>query len=164
MIRALIEAIAKRLPNPRVIYDREGGTPYLSRYYIFGAPKMPDGSAPFDELGAPRVGIDDWARYGVYLHKFHRSDDADDLHNHPWAWSFSIILAGGYVEERLDDAMVADGLGGWHHRVFFSPPKRIEVRRLTAPSFNFIRESTFHRVDLIEADAWTLFIAGPKVS
>lgn len=33
----------------------------------------------------------------VYLHKFVRSDDPH-LHDHPWAWFASLVVAGSYVE------------------------------------------------------------------
>jgi hypothetical protein len=46
--------LAAKLPPPRVIFDRAGRSPYLSRYYLVGAPKMADGSNPFDATGAPR--------------------------------------------------------------------------------------------------------------
>jgi hypothetical protein len=66
-----------------------------------------------------------------------------ELHAHPWSWALSFIIAGGYSEERRE----------------FDKVTRREVPPL---SFNFIRQSDFHRVDLIENDCWTLFLIGPK--
>ena len=80
----------------------------------------------------------------VFLHCLHRSDSDNALHSHPWKWFLSIILVAGYSEERR----VGDGV----------------VRRLLLPlSINFIRQSDYHRLDLIDGEAWTLCIAGPKV-
>jgi len=65
--------------------------------------------------------------------------------------AFSIVLAGGYVEERRDV------VGG---RLKFQVVRRI----IRPPSLNRIGQHDFHRVELIEKDAWTLFVAGPKAS
>jgi hypothetical protein len=115
--------------TPRIIMDREGGSVYLERYYIFGGPSE-DG---------------EWADapIGVYLHRFRRSDDDQDLHNHPWEGSVSFILAGGYDEERrIGDDVVS--------------------RRFDPFSFNIIHANDFHRVDLLEQDAWSIFVVGRK--
>lgn len=144
MIRALLHWITDRLSPPRVIFDRSGVTPYLSRWYLTARPKMPDGSEPFAN-GQVRPGIEWPEGVGVYLHRFHQSDDDSALHNHPWRWAISLVLAGGYEEERR-----------WGSQVF---------RRIVKPfTINVIRDSDFHRVDLCEHDAWSLFIAGPKIS
>jgi hypothetical protein len=98
-------------------------------------------------MGAPREGAA-WPpkRCGLYLHRFHRGDDESQLHNHPWRWAASLILAGGYREEvRGKDDVV---------RTRIVKPWRL----------NRIRSDTFHRVDLLEDDAWTLFLVGPKFS
>lgn len=73
MIRTLLHRLTNHLPA-RIISD--GDTPYLERYYvgtIFGA--------------------------RFYLHQFVGSDPDRGLHDHPWPWAFSIILAGTYLEE-----------------------------------------------------------------
>lgn len=36
--------------------------------------------------------------FGIYVHKFHRSDAEFALHDHPWSF-LTLILWGGYVEE-----------------------------------------------------------------
>jgi hypothetical protein len=143
--RWLIRLLVRVLSAPRVIYDRNGVSPYLSRYYIIGAPKMPDGYAPFDSFGSPQDGVI-WGdkRWGLYLHRFHRGDDERELHNHPWRWALSLIIAGGYVEERrgADDVVRTRVVKPWR--------------------LNFIRANDFHRVDLVGEDAWTLFLVGHK--
>ena len=93
------------------------GKPYLTRYYI-----LP----------------------GVFVHHFHSSDQFDEFHNHPWAWAFSIILKGGYVEERLTSR-------GITHRFY------------KAGSINWLTQWDFHRVDLFDMrGCWTLFFVGPR--
>lgn len=142
MMKSLLLWLTRRLPEPRVIYDREGGSPYLSRWYLLRR-RPPDhedlkGQAVQDDVGRSR-------RFDLYLHQFHRSDDDLTLHNHPWSWALSFVLCGGYSEERR----VGDDV----------------VRRKVWPfTFNFIRGEDYHRVDLFRQDAWTLFLVGPKVT
>lgn len=80
LMRAILYWVVESLPEPRIIYDRSGTSPYLSRWYLWRH-NSGEGLA-------------------VFLHKFHRGDDDLDLHNHPWSWSLAIILSGGYREER----------------------------------------------------------------
>ena len=148
--RFVLRWVTRNMDPPRIIYDREGGSPYLSRWYAFGAPVASDGKPVFDHFGNPREGVtwdDRKGPIGVYVHRFHRGDDDDATHSHPWLWSVSLILAGGYIEERR--------MRGTN----------IVVTRTVKPwMLNFIRGDDFHRVDLIEKDAWSLFFAGPRVS
>ncbi len=146
LVRSALRALEPHLSRPRVILDRLGKEPYLSRYYLTERPHMVNGTEPFNRRGEPKPGIV-WPKspVGIYLHKFHKGDDAGDLHNHPWVWSVSIILAGGYNEERRKG-------------------HEVERRRLAPFSVNFIGGDDFHRVDLLEHDAWSLFIVGPKAS
>lgn len=65
------------------------------------------------------------------------------LHNHPWPWSFSIILAGGYREHRRN-----------------SVTDVITVKEFLPGSFNSLSYTDFHRVELIENDGWSLFFTG----
>jgi hypothetical protein len=139
----LREKLAALLPEPRVIYDREGGTPYLSRWYLIGAQR------PVDPLLKGSLSDETpsfWQRLPInlYLHRFHRSDDDGALHSHPWSWAMSFILAHGYSEERrVGDEVI-----------------RRRIRPLT---FNFIRGEDYHRVDLLDGkQAWSLFLVGPK--
>ena len=146
-MRRFLEWLAGHLPQPRVIYDRAGCSPYLSRYYLIGAPFMTEGSEPIDRLGSPKPEAISPRGLGLYLHRFHQSDDDIALHNHPWKWARSLILAGGYWEERRDE-------------------DRVTVRRILRKPGAWLRinQDDFHRVDLLERDSWSLFIAGPKTS
>ena len=123
MIRPVLERLAVALPPPRVIFDETGTSPYRSSWLL--------------------------ARGGGYdlnLPRFHRGDLDAEHHSHPWRWAVSLILAGGYVEERRTarDTVVA--------------------RVLRAGALNFLRADTFHRITLLDGEAWTLFVTGPKVS
>lgn len=162
-LRPLLHSLTRLGPSgepsalgvPRVIWDRIGGSPYLSRWYPAGhrveqddetlkeTPRFEDQVAHDSVVKV--FGARDW---NVFLHRFHRSDDDGALHSHPWKWSFSFILVGGYMEERR----VRHGL------------KWIVERRAVLPfTFNFLSGNDYHRVDLLQEDAWTIFVAGPKI-
>lgn len=118
--------LAKRLPLRRVI--NRDHDPYLSRYTLH---ECVDGGH-------------------VYLHYFHRGDADHELHNHPWAGT-SVILSGGYVEERREP----DGAGGY----------RIVERMFGPGGVNIVEPDTFHRIDLIDPvkGCWTLFSTSKRV-
>lgn len=82
----------------------------------------------------------------IYLHHFHDSDKGKELHSHPWLWSFGLILLGGYKEERR------------------MPDDSVEAREVKPGSINYITNTIFHRVDLLEKDSWSLFFAGPRTN
>ncbi len=85
--------------------------------------------------------------WSAYLHRFYRHDEDRHLHNHPWTWSFSIILWGGYVEERRR----RNG--------------KIVRRRVWPGTINLLGPKDFHRVlELKGSQTWTLFITGGKAS
>lgn len=120
--------ISKYLPSFTISKD---GVKYLTRHYLF---------------------LKDRLFCNIFLHHFHSSDQDIGieghglLHNHPFDWSFSLILSGGYWEERR-------GLNG------------IVTKRLVKPfTINFISKKDFHRVDLVnEKDgAWTIFFTGSR--
>ncbi len=132
--------LTKFLAAPRVIYDREGGTAYLSRWYLIGE------KPAVDPVLAGQSAAAKPDRFQLYLHYFHRSDDDGALHSHPFAWSIALILFGGYSEER---------------RV----GNDVVCRVLKPFRFNFLRSSDYHRVDLLNPEgAWSLFLVGPKVT
>lgn len=120
--RAYLEALACTLPC-RPIPGADGSV-YLYRYTL----------RDLDDGGY------------VYLHRFMRSDADQELHNHPWS-ATSLILAGGYREERRD-ARVVTGVAWQDYR---------------PGDVNIIAPDTFHRVDLLEHDCWTLCTVGPRV-
>jgi hypothetical protein len=87
----------------------------------------------------------------VFLHRFMRSDEDKELHSHPWSGT-SIILLNGYREERR--VVVS---APWDRRIY-----GIDTRIYVAGDTSHLRGDTFHRVDLLAGDCWTLFCAGPK--
>lgn len=127
---------ARRCPL-RVIYC-EGGE-YLMRHYVFGD----DGVlGHWPEGTKARLA---WLPFVVYLHEFKQPDEDRDLHNHPWSTSYSLLLVGGYDEERF----VGDGVG---------------VRKLGPGRVNVIRRDDYHRVVRLHgASTWTLFVTGKYV-
>lgn len=141
--RLILESLAKYLKAPNIIYDHNGIEPYLSRYYLFRGPRSIDGTHPFDEFGRPKSNILRTDKFSIVLHKFHKSDSSDRLHNHGWTWGLSFVLTGGYVEESLVDGKI--------------------IKKTFRPlMINFFKSHEYHRVDLIEKDAWTLFFRGPR--
>jgi hypothetical protein len=103
-----------------------GGVPYLDRFFA-------SGWSP----GARRAGP------AIFLHHFLASDPAVQVHSHPWNWSASLILAGGYREERC---------------VGSSTQRRVVEYR--PGDVNILTADDRHRVDLLAGDCWTLFLAG----
>lgn len=95
----LLERAAARLPM-REIVGVDGST-FLERYKVL-------------DLG-PALGR-------LFLHRFRRGDEDRELHNHPW-WGLSLVLVGGYLEER---------------RVWAAGGERVETRRLRPGALNLI--------------------------
>lgn len=100
--------------------------PYLERYYL------------------GRV-------FGVtcYLHRFVAPDQDRSVHDHPWQWAGSLVLAGHYLEEVVrwftPDA-------GWCSRY---------VRRCWWRP-NLMNARTLHRIHSAAPDTWTLFMHGDR--
>lgn len=131
LTRAKLISITALFPLRRIM-GREGD--YLHRYYVAGSvPTWVDGN-----------GFLPWLPFTIYVHRFIRADADRETHNHPWEWSRSFVVVGGYVEERL----TKDGL--------------TLIERKPGDSHE-INHNTFHRVaELFEDDAWTIFITGPR--
>jgi len=78
----------------------------------------------------------------LYLHKIAQADFDRHLHNHPWTWAWSLILWGGYLEERQ---------GG--------------VERMKqCGSGNLLRAGDYHRIASVLPNTWTLFVTGKRAS
>lgn len=110
------------------------GSPYLTRILLSRLLKLKD-----------KLGV------GVYIHKFHRPDIDQHLHNHPWKWAFSVILSGSYTEERFVDVVSNGGL---------APLTVSKTRRVRW--FNKLTDADYHKVETLHGDVWTLFITGPR--
>jgi hypothetical protein len=117
----LVEKIFQRLPR-RVIYDRNTESTYLERFYLIKTPALE-----------------------IVLHHLLRPDSDFRLHNHPWGWALSLIVVGGYIEERLQEDMGT------------------RVRAFHRGQLNVIESETFHRISsLLSEEVWTLFIHGRR--
>lgn len=127
MIQRLVNkfcwGLTRKFPDRYRIIHTDGKR-YLLRFYVKRNGKLP----------------------GLYLHHFFRGDMDRDLHDHPWNVSGSLILTGGYLEERLDP-----------------DTKEVYKRKIRPGRLNIIRANDFHRVDLLTGRAWTLFMSGKKV-
>lgn len=87
--------------------------------------------------------------FGVtfYLHRFVGKDAERHVHDHPWAWARSIVLAGWYEEEVV---VALDINQGW-----------ISKFRIVG-WYNRITEGTFHRILYTTPGTWTLFFHGAR--
>lgn len=113
---------------PCRIIELDSG-PYLERYYL-------------------------GCLFGVtfYLHRFVSSDSERHVHNHPWGWGASLILAGSYVEERCLDICPA------------IPGSGCITDRIRRRWFNRVDGNTFHRIHDAKPGTWTLFFHGPRAT
>jgi hypothetical protein len=79
----------------------------------------------------------------LMIHYIHRKDNERELHNHPWDKSISLIVTGGYMEERM-----MDGVKGLRWRF--------------AGQFNRLDKKDLHRIIFVHKPTWTLFLAGER--
>lgn len=123
-IREALFALTRRLPVK--VMRGPDGVPFLERYHLIGADQGP----------------------GLVIHRFCGSDPDRGFHDHPWAWSLSLVLHGAYEELKLS------------HRGPLTGARRV----LRAGGFNLIDGRDYHRVMLTEPphEAWTLFVYGPR--
>jgi hypothetical protein len=115
-------ALSKTLQVQHITRD---GAPYLDRFFAAGW-------SPTNKRTGP----------AIFLHHFVASDSSDEVHSHPWGWSASVILTGGYREERCDGAGT------------------LTVREYRPGDVNVLEADEKHRLDLLSHDCWTLFLAG----
>ena len=123
MINKLLFNFTAKLPT-RLIYLESG--PYLERYYL-----------------GQFLGVT------FYLHRFVRADSERNLHNHPWRSSYSLVLAGRYVEEIVMDLCPSTESGCV-----------VESRHVSW--FNSIPGNKFHRITDVSPGTWTLFFHGSR--
>jgi hypothetical protein len=101
--------------------------------------------------------------FGVYLHRMTAPDPGRDLHDHPW-WFASLILRGGYCEERAETrvasrlSLIADAYpetcrpGLISHRYAFS-----------SSMLRTMRMDECHRITALHRNpTWTLVLTGPN--
>lgn len=129
------------------IYDREGKEPYLTRFWVTPPRRVEiqDTSSPFESSNS------------VLLHYFHKGDDDDALHDHPWNFN-TTILSGGY-DEQLPPPM-------YNARNYFEDPlhgpeilSEYKFKRRTGDII--ARKATdLHMVVNVRPDTWTLVTTG----
>jgi hypothetical protein len=119
--RAWCESWARRSRIERI---KRNGAPYLERYFVAGWNPITRQKGP-----------------AIFLHHFVASDAAGEIHSHPWGWSMSVILVGGYREERCSDGQTV-------------------CKDYRPGDVNVISANDRHRIDLLGRDCWTLFMAG----
>ncbi len=125
----------KRLPHEIIRID---GAPYLTRFYLSGkANQRVVGEKP-----------------QFFLHHFHKSDQGRELHNHPYTGT-SLILAGGYIEERMSELATIGG------KAF----TEVSATTYLPGDINTLGLADYHRTDLLnkELGCWTLFVTGPRL-
>lgn len=97
----------------------------------------------------------------VFLHRMEAPDPGVDLHDHPW-WFVSLVLRGGYTEERAavrEAAFFADVA----ERFPVSTHRGIVTER-PAGSIKSMRLDECHRIiRLTGRTSWSLVITGPVV-
>lgn len=141
------------LPIGWVRHILRDGEPYLDRYSVRA--QGPSGTNP----------------WRIYLHRFH-APDGPGHHNHPSAWSFSIVLWGNYTEEILERRC-----GKWHRfdgdhcegQCGREPAVSVHTRRVRW--FNWITADKYHRIAELHpgpgargragGGVITLFVCGP---
>jgi hypothetical protein len=101
------------------------GLPYLERYFVAGW-------SPSNGQTGP----------AIFLHHFVASDAREQMHSHPWGLAVSLILVGGYREERCN------------------PAGRRTAHDFRPGDVNVIAADDVHRIDLLDGDCWSLFVAG----
>lgn len=135
ILSPVLSRLADRVAIEKEVITRkwDANAPYLTRWTIYGSSsRKPGGNGS-----------------AVFLHHFQRSD-ADEMHDHPWAFT-SVILAGGYYEITPAPGW-ANGVGPVRKRWY--GPGRI----LSRPA------EWIHRVEIPDGrEAWTLIFRGRKV-
>lgn len=131
--------------------SRETG-PYLTRWSL----RRQWGDGESEKNGGGRV----------YLHLFHSGDA--DLHNHPWHWSFSLVLWGSYTETYFDAPTIyyrdgsTDGEPDVRSMRCGEEPRMLQRR---VRWFNWIGRQRFHQITELHPrfgiGPVTLFVSGP---
>ena len=119
---------AKRRPYSPIVKD---GVLYMDRWWLFN---------PYPDTGGSGADRPRWQLpISIRIHHIAEPDQDRHLHDHPWN-ARTVILRGGYVEERIGE------------------PERLRLAGDTA-TLNF---GEFHRIVFIPpGGAYTMFITGP---
>ena len=96
---------------------------------------------------------------GGFLHRFVSSDE-QEWHCHPWEWSYAFIIKGAYREQRVRATAIDTDL---KTASAVLDGNSLETAEFHPGDTNLILVETFHRVDLLTPEVWTLFVHGPRV-
>ncbi|MGH8082533.1 MAG: hypothetical protein ACREP7_18300 [Lysobacter sp.] len=145
--------IARAQRTPYFHLRNSDGTPYMDRFWLLRI-----GRSGQDSQGNAMPWI------ALRVHHIRSSDEGRDFHDHPWAF-FSLILRGGYYEERPYTGPII-------------PPKPVDLRVektsgqeytrsvYYAPRLLFRRARQWHRLrlpgELAQCGTWTLVLTLPK--
>lgn len=117
-----------------------------------------------DQIFLDRWGVEHDRIGGIFLHKMSAPDPGIDLHDHPW-WFASLVLKGGYIEERAASrsapahAQLADA----RDATIELPMARGVVCARRHGSARTMRLDECHRItQLTSSTCWTLVVHGPR--
>ena len=97
--------------------------------------------------------------FGLYVHRIRQADPGLDLHDHPWSF-VSIVLRGGYVEERAEIRR-APQYAEWSDRTLDG--RRGWLATWRAGSVHRVRLDEAHRIVEVEPGTVTLVLRGRKL-
>jgi hypothetical protein len=128
---------AMRTPYSAIIKD---GDLYMRRFWLFN---------PYPDTGASGSDRKPWRfPISIRVHHIVLPDQDRDLHDHPWN-ARTVILRGGYTEERLMQIRMSDD--------FTSTAQFIRAPGDTAT----LAYGEYHRITSVSpGGVWTLFITG----
>jgi hypothetical protein len=131
LIHNILWGLTESLPSRTRDIKREGNL-YLRRFYL--TPRR------LEKTGAEAS--NGYLGFGIYLHYFYRGDEDKELHNHPWKSATSLILSGGYMEERR-----------------CNETNIVHTKLIRPMTLNHIGANDFHRITLLDSKkhVWTLF-------
>ena len=129
---------AMKTPYSHIYKD---GEIYMGRFWLFN-PYAPDASGK-------EVSKYPWIPFNIRIHRIHREDRDEHLHDHPWN-ARTIILRGGYTEVREE----------YNGFLIHSQLKQYEISRYTGCTAK-LTFGEYHKIKSVFPEgATTLFISG----
>lgn len=136
---------AMRTPYTHIIHD---GDTYMERYWLFNSYER----GPNKQEKSKYT----WFPWNIRIHWIRRADMAEHMHDHPWN-ARTIILRGGYVEQRLMGALQVRSKG----RLIVNDEHIKEFKRVRGCTARIGFKQYHHISHVTPEGAWTLFISGP---
>lgn len=106
----------------------------------------------------------EWKKLGgIFIHCMTAPDPGIDLHDHPFTF-WSLILSGGYIEERLP-TRDACGYAGYAEHIeskFGASCSRGPKSARKRWSLKCMRLDECHRITQLKKKTWTIVIHGPN--